>query len=743
MITVDHSRRVGSRLALLALLAGLGTAGTGLAAAHAASAATAAPATAEPATDEPATAGTRPALSPATWSVQHTPRIPDPNGGLAGVSCATSDFCAAVAAPGIAGPPLYLWNGHSWRAQSVPHGKHWRAVLVDVSCTSPAFCLAVGYRATTARHGPALFVVWRGTSWATVPISLAGEATGVSCSSATACFAVGGPPGKTAWAERWDGTSWTGVKLAPVGKDYALNTVSCSGASACTAVGSDLQGITVRVLIERWNGTDLAVQRSAEPAKATVYSVSCPQDDGCVAVGSTGASGTTPFAERWNGTAWTAMRPAAAPGMLNGVSCTTVTACTAVGLRGSDNSSHTTLAERLSGTAWTVQHSPAISGTRDGSLEDVACLAGGGCLATGNATTLSYASESVGEWWTGTKWNLLTTPNYPYADQQGQFTGVSCPAAKACEAFGYYNSSLLSTQPVSASWNGSKWAVNAAISAPRYVQTTGISCSSATSCMAVGDHGGGRIPPWAEVWDGTNWTKADPPPPSGRYTSLELSGVSCASATFCVTLGTVEAHGGNYAYAYRWNGSAWTVMPMPNVPDATLSAVSCLSADWCMAVGSGSNWVAETWNGTAWTVQATTGSPVIDAVSCSSPAACTAVGSAAPGAPPAAAVERWNGTAWLAQQPGPNPAGTAGIQLSGVSCATATACTAVGSYSRSDGAVRAIIESWTGGTWVRVPPPTKVISQLASVSCSSATACTAVGEQAHGSNHAPLVESSG
>jgi hypothetical protein len=281
------------------------------------------------------------------------------------------------------------------------------------------------------------------------------------------------------------------------------------------------------------------------------------------------------------------------------------------------------------------------------------------------------------------------------------------------------------------------------MSAPRYVKTTGISCWSATGCMAVGDFGGNEIPPWAETWNGTTWTSVNPPPPSGKFVSFTLAGVSCASATFCVTLGTVTPRGPSYQYAYSWNGSTWAVMPQPTAPGGTLSAVSCLSANWCMAVGSGNNWVAETWNGTAWTLLTTTGSPLINAVSCTSPAACTAVGNSIVGTPPAvAAIERWNGTAWSAQQPVPNPAGTVAIQLSGVSSATVTACTAVGSYSLSNNTTRAIIESWTGGTWVNVPPPTNVISQLAAVSCTSATACTAVGLQVHGNNQTPLVEGS-
>jgi hypothetical protein len=41
--------------------------------------------------------------------------------------------------------------------------------------------------------------------------------------------------------------------------------------------------------------------------------------------------------------------------------------------------------------------------------------------------------------------------------------------------------------------------------------------------------------------------------------------------------------------------------------------------------------------------------------------------------------ERWNGTSWKTQTT-PNPAGAGYSQLNGVSCTSASACTAVGYY---------------------------------------------------------------
>ena len=63
---------------------------------------------------------------------------------------------------------------------------------------------------------------------------------GVSCPTATACTAVGAA-GRTALAERWNGSAWT-VQAIPIGAGTSshLSAVSCTGPNACTAVGGRL-----------------------------------------------------------------------------------------------------------------------------------------------------------------------------------------------------------------------------------------------------------------------------------------------------------------------------------------------------------------------------------------------------------------------------------------------------------------------------------------------------------------------
>jgi hypothetical protein len=108
-------------------------------------------------------------------------------------------------------------------------------------------------------------------------------------------------------------------------------------------------------------------------------------------------------------------------------------------------------------------------------------------------------------------------------------------------------------------------------------------------------------------------------------------------------------------------GSVWKVEPTPNLPSAQInefSAVSCGSATACTAVGSHAASLsspgfalAERWNGRSWRIQRTilpmgAVSSTFTGVSCASAIACTAVG-AAIGKTSRRGVnlaEAWNGT---------------------------------------------------------------------------------------------------
>ena len=228
----------------------------------------------------------------------------------------------------------------------------------------------------------------------------------------------------------------------------------------------------------------------------------------------------------------------------------------------------------------------------------------------------------------------------------------------------------------------------------------------------------------AESWDGTSWTIQTTPNPTGARGDSDLSGTSCTSATACTAVGSYRnSTGHEVTLAERWNGTGWTVQSTPNPTGADssyLNDVSCTSVTACTAVGSYTSYVgtsgrqvtlAERWNGTAWTIQPTPelagpyGSS-LEGISCTSATACTAVGYYRNSAGKLVTLaERWNGTGWTVQ-PTPNPSGAQEIRLHGVSCTSATACTAVGSYYlKSASATLTLSERWNGAAWKIQPTP--------------------------------------
>lgn len=178
-----------------------------------------------------------------------------------------------------------------------------------------------------------------------------------------------------------------------------------------------------------------------------------------------------------------------------------------------------------------------------------------------------------------------------------------------------------------------------------------VSCASATSCTTVGTvvH-----KPFAERWNGSEWSSITPSNPIGA-TEASLEGLSCTSSTACMAVGHFhESTGKDKSLAESWNGSAWSELATPAPEEAEggtdLYGVSCLSSTSCFAVGrrinkekesggikvpSEERTVAETWNGSAWSLQ-TTPNPetnhwsAFSGVSCISSIACTAVGATYP-----------------------------------------------------------------------------------------------------------------
>ncbi len=328
--------------------------------------------------------------------------------------------------------------------------------------------------------------------------------------------------------DAWNGTSWTRQPSPnPSGAGVGLSSVSCTSSTACMAVGNS-------GLIERWDGTSWTIQPA--PGVGNLSGVSCTSSTACTAVGTTGSA---PLAEQWNGTSWT-IEPTPTPSgvadsYLSSVSCTSATACTAVGSTNADGSA---LVEVWNGTSWTIEPSAAPSGVVRGiSLSGVSCTSTTACTAVGSGHVEMYTYYTVAERWDGTSWTIQSTPNR--GATVNELLSVSCTSAAACTAAGYslsISGQPFPTQTLVEAWDGTTWTIQTTPSPGTVSSLAGVSCTSSTACTAVGSSGSPQSATLAERWDGTSWTVQPTPNPAGAL-ERALNGVSCTSNTACTAVG--------------------------------------------------------------------------------------------------------------------------------------------------------------------------------------------------------------
>jgi hypothetical protein len=348
--------------------------------------------------------------------------------------------------------------------------------------------------------------------------------------------------------------------------------------------------------------------------------VSCPAPGVCTAVGGTtsggGLEGST-LAERWNGTTWslqgTPNPTGAAQSDLRGVSCLLSGSCVAVGASGTQfGALITTLAERWNGTKWTLMSTPNPAGQSDTELQSVSCTSSSACTAVGFFADNSVMTASpVALRWNGSSWSSQSVP-VPVTDPGAAawLYGVSCSTARSCIAVGYYNPQPGQAGflvPFSERWNGSSWSI---VRVPVPAGTTsaqlaGVSCTAPSACSAVGassTDGFATSVRLAVRWNGTAWSLESVPNP-GPPSTPELTQVACPSGATCTAVGTNFS--GPEGLAVRRNGTGWSAQPIL-ANGITLTGVSCSTVLSCVAVGHGTDSAGKTATFAAgWTSPAT------------------------------------------------------------------------------------------------------------------------------------------
>ena len=373
------------------------------------------------------------------------------------------------------------------------------------------------------------------------------------------------------------------------------------------------------------------------------------------------------------------------------------------------------MADTAWASGWSIQYAPTPTGAKESVLISVSCTSESACTAVG-----SFDNKALVERWDGSGWSAQRPETR--ARWNGSFLqGVSCFSRTRCTAVGYFVDHRGCQEELAERWNGSKWSIqptpdswikptpgNQGCYRTReggFGETVGadfrsVSCISVTACLAVG------------AVDYSGYGAAD-------YSGSGNTGDPIAKPA--------TSYGYEEPLVERWNGSKWSIQIAGYTKawqDGAISSVSCTSATACSAVGGQQ---LGRWNGKKWSTQNVRSEDSLSGMSCTSQTACTAVGSrltqAAAGLPLA---ERWNGSTWSTQRP-VKPARSTDTYLSPVSCTSSRDCTAAGNYRNRAYDQLPLIERWNGTSWSIQAAAGPKDTDLTGVSCASATVCVAVG----------------
>jgi alpha-tubulin suppressor-like RCC1 family protein len=458
-------------------------------------------------------------------------------------------------------------------------------------------------------------------------------------------------------------------------------------------------------------------------------------------------------------------------GGLFAVSCATATACMGVGETYTPTGLIIPLADVWNGSTWAAQPVPAPASSSEVRLRGVSCVSASECVAVGFSKNSSGKSIPYAVRWTKSEngssgWTEMPAPSGLPEVAVIALSSVSCASSTSCIAVGHSgvnNFEEGEETEFAQQWNGREWSVMTPTvpEGTQKAELTSVSCSSANACTADGPSLSPQAPTnqvyWGSVmerWNGTAWSvQSTPPTPVGPAFGGP-SAVSCSTAESCTAVGGYQGNPGGiwFPLVETWNGTVWRLQRLPNeAPESEesgLTSVSCVAGVRCAAVGdyitSGSARAHElpvVRNEPQMAVQSTAaeaGSGILAGPSCASATACLAVGAFNKSGSITSVADEWNGLEWTPTAKLPVPAGGSALNLRRSSCtssgeesgAHALACTAVGTYRNSAGVIATAAERWNGSEWKVQTPENQSNAKedrLMGVVCNSSTSCRAVG----------------
>lgn len=407
------------------------------------------------------------------------------------------------------------WSGHRRR-------------LVAVAAAASLSCLAAPAHAST--RTPVATLPAQITVASLAPghshIPVLGELSGTAAVSPSDVWAVGGYPFGGAYvplAEHWDGHAWTRVPTPePAGtRTSYLLAVTAVSADDVWAAGADVlsDGITMRTLIEHWNGR-------------AWHLVASPSLDG-----------------DWN--------------MLNGIDAVAADDVWVVGDGGTD-ASISTLVEHWDGHRWKIVPSPNVTGVQVNQLNQVTAVSADDIWTVGYDAVLGVQYSTLAEHWNGHRWKVVKTPNLH--DPNFDLQAVTAVATDEVWAVGsYWSNDEQRFNTLAERWDGDRWTVVPSPNPKAGSNGTFSLAVSAGSGSDVWSSGwyevpGGNEVPLMEHWNGHRWQLSTTPDvPDTPYSNL--IGLAAMSASDAWAIGSFQ-YAGQWCTLYEhWDGHQWQVVP--------------------------------------------------------------------------------------------------------------------------------------------------------------------------------------
>jgi hypothetical protein len=309
----------------------------------------------------------------------------------------------------------------------------------------------------------------------------------------------------------------------------------------------------------------------------------------------TGCHGRT-LTARWDGVRFVEVPALATPmcASVNGAAGSSTADIWAVG---STNNGRDTHLRHWNGSAWSAVAGATIALPPSGGrqhrttgLNGVAAISAQDVWAVGKAQYADFSRRALIEHYNNGSWQLVPGPT----DSGSVLNGISALGSASLWAVGAAGGRTLATH-----WDGTRWST-APTPNPNLINTLrGVAADSASDVWAVGDaikstsDGVSASSTLVERWNGTAWSVV--PSPNVGAGSNVLTGVAARSSTDVWAVGYFDDVTGTIPVRktlwLHWDGARWAVVASPNAGSGDNTLLGVIAP-----AGTGAAW---SWGGSA------------------------------------------------------------------------------------------------------------------------------------------------